>query len=152
MTLSIKDYTTVTVVQATHHQVNVWCSASRGIQCSCMSLIFVSWTLLKSPGLWDKFDLDHILGKGDQLFKFVGKFRYLWMEGLAQEFLIENSFVNLGFLENKTGNYSWGVFAIYYRNCNSVQQIGTGALLSVNNYILGLIWGTDSIYLFWFAD
>ena len=31
---------------------------------------------------------------------------------------------------------------------NSVQQIGTGALLNVNNYILGLIWGNDSIYLF----
>ena len=31
---------------------------------------------------------------------------------------------------------------------NSVQHIGTGALLIVNNYILGLIWGNDSIYLF----
>ena len=26
--------------------------------------------------------------------------------------------------------------------------MGTGALLIVNNYILGLIWGNDSIYLF----
>ena len=31
---------------------------------------------------------------------------------------------------------------------NGVQQIGTGALLIVNNYILGLIWRNDSIYLF----
>ena len=31
---------------------------------------------------------------------------------------------------------------------NSAWQIGTGALLIVNNYIIGLIWGTDSIYLF----
>ena len=31
---------------------------------------------------------------------------------------------------------------------NSARQIGTGALLIVNNYILGLIWGNDSIYLF----
>ena len=30
----------------------------------------------------------------------------------------------------------------------SVQYIGAGALLIVNNYILGLIWGNDSIYLF----
>ena len=31
---------------------------------------------------------------------------------------------------------------------NSVWQIGTGALLIASNYILGLIWGIDSIYLF----
>ena len=31
---------------------------------------------------------------------------------------------------------------------NSIQQIGTCALLIVNNYILDLIWLTDSIYLF----
>ena len=31
---------------------------------------------------------------------------------------------------------------------NNVQQIGTGALLIVNNDILGLIWCSDSIYLF----
>ena len=31
---------------------------------------------------------------------------------------------------------------------NSVQQIGTGVLLSVNNCILGLYWGYDSIYVF----
>ena len=31
---------------------------------------------------------------------------------------------------------------------NNVQQLGTGALLIVNNDILGLLWCIDSIYLF----
>ena len=31
---------------------------------------------------------------------------------------------------------------------NGGQQFGAGSLLIVNNYILGLIWGNDSIYLF----
>ena len=31
---------------------------------------------------------------------------------------------------------------------NSFQQIESGALLIVNNYVLGLIWGIYSIYLF----
>ena len=53
--------------------------------------------MFKSPGQWNKFDLDDILGKGDQLLKSLSKF---------------------------------------------------GVLLIVNNYILGLIWGNDSIYLF----
>ena len=37
-----------------------------------------------------QFDLDYILGKGSQLLKFSGKSRYLWIEDLPQEFLIEN--------------------------------------------------------------
>ena len=32
-----------------------------------MSLVSVSWTLFICPGLWDVFDLDYILRKGDQL-------------------------------------------------------------------------------------
>ena len=45
----------------------------------------------KSPGLWDKFHLDFLLGKGDQLFKFIGKFRYFGMEHLRQMFSTEDS-------------------------------------------------------------
>ena len=68
-----------------------------------MSLIAVSWTLFKSPGLWNKFDLDCILGKGDQLFRLIGKFRYVGVEDLLQEFMIENCQINVELLENKTG-------------------------------------------------
>ena len=86
MTLSIRDYSVVRVVQATHHQGDVRYGASRVIMscillchvimscyhvmllchvcyyvmllCSCVSLISVSWTLFKYPSLWDRFDLD----------------------------------------------------------------------------------------------
>ena len=61
MALNIKNYTIIKVVQATHHHVDVRYGASNGLQCSCMSLISVSWTLFKFPGLYDKFDLDCIL-------------------------------------------------------------------------------------------
>ena len=50
------------IVRATHHQGDVRYGASRSIQCPCMSLISVSWTLFEAPGLWDKFDLDSTLG------------------------------------------------------------------------------------------
>ena len=113
MALSVRDYTIIKVVQATHHQGNVKYGISRGIQYSCMSLMSINWTLFRSPGLWDKFDFDWILGKGDQLFKFMGKFRYLGMEDLPQEFLVENSSINMEFLESN----SWGMLDIYLRNC-----------------------------------
>ena len=45
-----------------------------------MSFMSVNWILFKSPGMWDKFELDFILARGDQLFKFIGKFRYLGVE------------------------------------------------------------------------
>ena len=64
MTLIMRDYTIMKVVQATHHKGDVTCSTCRGMQCSCMSLISVSWALLRSPGLWDQFNLDYILGRG----------------------------------------------------------------------------------------
>ena len=95
MALSIRDYTIIKVVQATHHQDDVRYSISRGIQCSYMSLMSVTWTMFKSPGIWDKFDLDCILSEGNQLFKFIGKFRYFWREGLPKELFVENSSISL---------------------------------------------------------
>ena len=35
------------------------------------------FSVFESPGLWNKFDLDYTFGKGDQLFRFISKFRYL---------------------------------------------------------------------------
>ena len=53
------------------------------------------------------------------------------------------------FLEIKMGKITAGAYLLCnVENVNSVQQIGTGGLLIVNNYTLGLIWGNDSIYLF----
>ena len=71
------------------------------------------------------------------------------MEDLPQEFLLENYSMNIEFLENKTGEITAGTYLLSIAEIvNSAQEIGTGALLNVNNYILGLIWGNDSIYLF----
>ena len=83
MELSMRDYTIIKVVQDTHHQGDVRYGTA-GVYSACMSLISLSWTLFKPPGLWYKFDLDCILSKGDQLFKFIGKFRYLGIENLPQ--------------------------------------------------------------------
>ena len=41
-----------------------------------------------------KLNLDSVLVKGDQLFKFIVRFIYLGMEDLPQEFSIENCSIN----------------------------------------------------------
>ena len=100
-------------------------------------------------GIWDKFLFGCILARGDQLFKFNSKFRYLGVEDLPQEFLLENCSMNVEFLENKTGKITARAYLLSIAEIvNSAQATGTGALLIVNNYILGPICGNDSIYLF----
>ena len=82
-----------------------------------MPLISVSWTLFKSAGLWNKFELDCILDKGDQLFTIIGKFRYLGVKDLSQEFMIENSLINVELLENNTREITAGDI------CNLLQKL-----------------------------
>ena len=105
-----------------------------------MSIISVSRTLFKYAGLWNKVDLDCIFGKGDQLFKFVRKIRYLGVEDLAQEFMTKNCPIYFELLENKTGEITIGAYLLSIAEIvSSAQQTGTGPLLIVNNYILDVI-------------
>ena len=82
MALCISSYTIIKVIQATHHQGDNRCGATRGIKSSCMSLISGSWTLFKSLGLWDKFDFYCKLDKG--LFEFIGRFTYFGTKYISQ--------------------------------------------------------------------
>ena len=125
------------VVQATQHQGNVRYGTSRDIQSPCKSLLKVSWVLFRSPRIWDKFNLACILGKWDQSFKSIKKFRYLGIQDLSQELLVENRFINVEFLKTKTVEITTGASLISV--VNDVHQIEPGTLITVNNYILGLI-------------
>ena len=99
-----------------------------------------------------ELDLDPILGKGDQLFKLIGKFRCLGIESLPQEFLIENCTINVEYVGDKIGKITAGAYVLSITVIKiSALQVGASGLLLVNNYILNLIWGNDStIYLFYF--
>ena len=99
MALSNFDTRIIKVVQATHQQVDIRYEMSRGIQCSCMSLMSVCWTLLS---LWVSFGLECMLQKWNVLFKSLNNYRCLGMEDLPQEFFIENSSINVEFLNYRT--------------------------------------------------
>ena len=132
--LSIEDYTITKVVQANHHEDDVRYGISRGIQYSCVSLISLSWTLFSSPGQWDKFDLDGILGKEGHLFKSISKLIYLGIEELPREFCIECLSVNVPFLKNNSGKITAETYLVFLVEIvNSVQQIGTDTLSIVSN-------------------
>ena len=79
----------------------------------------------------------------------MAKFRYLGMEDLQQEFLVENPSINVEFWENITGEITAGAYVIIvWEIVNVVQQIEAGALLVPNKYNVALIWANESIYPF----
>ena len=117
---------------------------SRDIQCSCTSLLSVYWTCLKSASIWDSFDLDWLLQIGDLLPKSFASYRcrYLGIEDLPLEFFIEDSSVNVDFLNNRTTEITAGAYLVSITEIVSdCQHISTGALLIINNYIFGLLLG-----------
>ena len=71
------------------------------------------------------------------------------MEDLPQEFYIENSAINVEFLNNITEEITAGGYPVFINEIMSgFQPVGTGALLIINNYILGLLWGNQCVFLF----
>lgn len=67
-----------------------------------MSFISLSQTFVRSTGQWDKFEWDSTLGNQYQLFKYLSKFRYLGIENVSREFLMEGFHINGQFVENST--------------------------------------------------
>ena len=64
------------------------------------------------------------------------------MVDLPQEFFIENLLINVEFLNIRTGEITARAYLVSITEIVSdCQQIGTGALLIINNYVLGLLWG-----------
>ena len=138
------------VFQATHHQGDIRYGMSRSIQCSYILLMSVCWILFKSVSIWNSFDLDCILRKGNILFKYLNNYRYLGMEDLPQWIFIENVSINVEFVNIRTTEITAGAYLVsatdIVRDC---QQIDTGALVIINNYILGLLWGNQCFFLFY---
>ena len=92
------------VVQATHHQGDARYRESRGMQCSCMALMSVGWTLLKRISRWQTSDLDDILLNDDLLFKSINKFQYLGIDDMPNVLKNKKSFLTIENLENKLQN------------------------------------------------
>ena len=55
-----------------------------------------------------------MISKWDQFFKFIGKFKYLGMVDLPQEFFIENCSINMEYLDIKAGETMFqGIYVFY---------------------------------------
>ena len=98
----------------------------------------ISWTLFKLPSFWNLLDLDSFLQKRGNLVKCIITFRYVGVEDLPHAFLIEHCLINVDFLENRTRSITAGEYLESINEIiSSCKQVGSGALLIVNNYFLG---------------
>ena len=58
-------------VQGSFHQGNSMFGDSAGKQCACCSLLAISFTVIRTPGYWNKDDLDFVVKEGDNTYKTV---------------------------------------------------------------------------------
>ena len=101
MTLSNFDARIMKVVQGTHHQGSNRYGISRS-----------QFALFKSVSIWGSFNLDCILQKVNVLFKSLHNYRYLGIEDLSQEVFIENSSINVEFLNTRTEEITVGAYLL----------------------------------------
>ena len=132
------------IVQGTHHQGDIRYGSTVGIQCLCISLMAVCWSFTKSISRWDSNDLDRILRKGDELFKSLNKFKLLGVEDLPTKIGIYSHSTDIALLENRSGEITLSIcmtsIGDIVGNCSN---LGNGALLTINGYALGVIWGRN---------
>ena len=91
-------------VQGSFHQGNIKIGETAGKQCTCCSLFSVAFTLVKTPGYWDRKDLDFILENGNRIYKGLNTNRYLMVPELPRQILLfESQIVQVEFKTNKFG-------------------------------------------------
>ena len=84
----------------------------------CVSLVLVSRTSFKSLSLWEKFGLDCVLDKGNQSYKFIGKFRYLGIKKYHKTDHVYKRGISRKYQSCISRlNQSWDILPIYCRNC-----------------------------------
>ena len=68
-------------------------------------------------------------------------------------FLKENCLIDVNFLKNRTGEVTARAYLVSITEIiNSCQQVGSGAFLIVNNYVLGLLWENQCLYVLYSKD
>ena len=136
------------IVQGTHHQGDIRYGTTAGIQCLCISLMAVCWSLAKSISRWDSNDFDRILRKGDELFKSLDKFGLPGVEDLPTKIDIYSHSIAVALLENRTAKISSTYLTSTGDIIGNCSSLGNGALLIINGYSLGVIWGKNCFFIF----
>ena len=135
------------IAQGTHYQGDIRYGSTAGIQCLCISLMAVCWSLIKSTSRWDSNGW--ILRKVDELFKSLNKFKLLGAEDLPTKIEIYSHSVDIALLDNRTGEITSSIYMTSIGDIvGNYYNLGNGALLIINGYALEVIWRKNCFFLF----
>ena len=98
-------YSMLSRIQASYHQGYVALfSETSGRQCSCIALLSISFSYLKTVCRWEKRDLDMNLYFGDKLYKTLHTSLFLGAEDLPQNFVVfDNVLAQVNLVHNNFG-------------------------------------------------
>ena len=79
------------------------------------------------------------------MFKSLFKFELIGVEDLPTKIEIYSQSIDIALLKDRTGKITWNALGDIVGNCSN---LGNGALLTINGYALGIIWGKNYFVLF----
>lgn len=93
-------YTILNCIQASFNQGHEKFGETRGIQCTCIALYNICFSVFKDVSLWNKNDLEYIVEKGDELYKSQNTLRYLSCLELPRNVQVEHLQLPVVFKDN----------------------------------------------------
>ena len=101
-----KSYLVIKSVQGSYNQGHERFGTTAGMQCNCISLFSLCWSVIRKVSIWQSHDLDYIICTGDKIYKDLGVSKYLNVNDLpVKTFLYGQSF-DVVFLNNETREWS----------------------------------------------
>ena len=99
----------------------------------------IAWSIIKRVGLWSQHDLDHILTKGNQIYKAMNTSSYLTTDDLPESVIINETELTIVKLANYHGRLSQ--FEHFISNAHRREEnTGNGLLLIFNGLSMSITW------------
>ena len=76
MTMS-KFYSVLKSFQGSYNKGHKRCGPTAGIQCTCVSIFSLCWSVLRKVSIWQSHDLDNMVCTGDKICQDLGVSKYL---------------------------------------------------------------------------
>ena len=141
------DYKIQKSILGSFHQGHSKFGVTAGIQCSCIALYAICFSIVKKVSVWKTFDLDYILENGDAKFKLLNIHRLPFLLELPNNIVSESQNIIIELLGTFYGILSQNdIFAFHKRVAPA--DVGNGLIFMTDGYTFSIIWSKNSFFLF----
>ena len=140
------DHKIVKSVLGSFHQGHPKFAETAGIQCACIALHSICFSIVKKVSIWKMHDLDYILELGDSKFKLMNIPRPLFMHELPRNTTIESQDVTIELLENFYGVLSQKDIFEFHTCVRPNRDIGNGIIFMTAGYSFSIIWSKNNYF------